>query len=326
MQRLTSSETLVAALMLRQGRLVGVPTETVYGLAANGLDPIAVARIYTAKGRPADNPLILHVDGLAAAWPLWSLELVHRRRATRAAALWPGPLTLVLPASSVVPAIVTAGLSTVAVRVPDHPVTLSIISEFGAPIAAPSANRSGRPSPTLAAHVVEQLEGRIDAVIDGGPCRVGVESTVVDLGADQVRILRPGAISPETLEAVLGETVVRYDSAFVGASPGLRHRHYRPDVSAVVPLTEPVSAWRSTDALIVFASTAGALAARLGTRTAHTEVLPDSASGAMQALYAALVAAGGSGAQCVQIELPDVERHPGSAWDAVRDRLGRATR
>ncbi len=326
MRLLTPSETSLAALLLRQGGLVAVPTETVYGLAANGLDPLAVARIYAAKGRPADNPLILHVDGLEAAWPLWSLNDVQTARLVRAATLWPGPLTLVLPASSSVPAVVTAGLSTVAVRVPNHPVTLAILTEVGFPVAAPSANRSGWPSPTSAEHVARQLSGHIDAVIDGGLCGVGVESTVVDLGAERVRILRPGAVSPEVLEELLGEPVVRYEAAFIGASPGLRHRHYRPDVEAVVPLLDPVSAWQSADALIVFASTAGALASQMGERAAHTEVLPDSADGAMRALYAALVGVGTSGARRVQIELPDADRHSDSAWDAVRDRLGRATR
>lgn len=326
MRVLTPAETSSAAGLLRQGGLVAVPTETVYGLAANGLDPLAVARIYAAKGRPADNPLILHVASLAAALPLWSLTDVQRSRVTRVAQLWPGPLSVVLPASSVVPAIVTAGLPTVAVRVPNHPVTLRLLAELDLPLAAPSANRSGLPSPTTVQHVVGQLSGRIDAVVDGGSCDVGVESTVVDLGAKQVRILRPGAISPQHLEDVLGEPVVAYDASFIGASPGLRHRHYRPDVGTVRPLTDPVTAWQSSDALILFASTAGALAAQLGDRQAHTQVLPDSAEGAMRALYAALVDVGASGAQAVQIELPDSVRFTGSAWDAVRDRLGRATR
>jgi L-threonylcarbamoyladenylate synthase len=220
---------------------------------------------------------------------------------------------------------VTAGLSTVAVRIPNHAVTLAVLAEVGVPLAAPSANRSGWPSPTKAEHVTHQLSGRIDAVIDGGPCDIGVESTVVDLGAEQVRILRPGAVSPEALEEALGETVVRYNAGFIGASPGLRHRHYRPNVDAVVPLTDPKAAWHSADALIVFASTAGSLSSVHGPRAAHTGVLPDSADGAMRALYAALVRAGESGAARVQIELPDSDRHSGSAWDAVRDRLGRAT-
>lgn len=324
-RRLESSQTSVAAALLAEGGLVGVPTETVYGLAANGLNPLAVSRIFAAKERPADNPLILHVASLADAHPLWSLDSTLHGRVERASHFWPGPLTMVLPVSSAVPSVVTTGLTTVAVRVPNHPVVLKLLVDLGVPLAAPSANRSGRPSPTCAEHVVEQLSGRIDAVLDGGPCAVGVESTVVDLGAKQVRILRPGAISPEALEAVLDEPVVRYEPSFVGASPGLRHRHYRPDVEVVVPLHNGLEAWQSTDALILFASTAGALAQRFGPRDGVTEVLPDTPEGAMRALYGALVSAGMGAATRVQVELPDLERHTGSAWDAVRDRLGRAT-
>ena len=267
---------------LSGGGVVAVPTETVYGLAADGLRAQSVARIFAAKGRPADNPLILHVAGVEQAWPLWRVSERERDRALRLASLWPGPLTMVLPSAEHVPAVVRAGLDTVAVRAPDHPVAQAILAGFGGPLAAPSANASGRPSPTTAAHVLRDLGDRIDGVVDGGACTVGVESTVVDLRGPMPRVLRPGSVSRERLEAALGEPVTAYEPGFVAGSPGLRHVHYRPDVASVRALTDADAQWSGPDALVVFASTAGRMVARYGARTAPIAVLPDAPDAAMR--------------------------------------------
>jgi L-threonylcarbamoyladenylate synthase len=199
-----------AARLIQTGALVAFPTETVYGLGANGLNGQAVLRIFEAKGRPADNPLILHVSKPDDVLPLISGPLPEGARRL-ADAFWPGPLTMVLPKSPLVPDAVTAGLDSVAVRMPSHPAALQLIEKAGVPIAAPSANRSGRPSPTRAEHVLEDMDGRIDMVLDGGPCQVGVESTVVDMTGELPRILRPGGVTPEMIEAALG--AVRVDES-----------------------------------------------------------------------------------------------------------------
>ena len=191
-----------AVELLGQGQLVALPTETVYGLAADARSPGAVARIFEAKGRPAGNPLIVHIDsvemaeGCIAAWP--------RAAAQLAEAFWPGPLSLVLPKADSIPDIVTAGGKTVAVRCPAHPVFSAVLAKCGFPLAAPSANRSNRVSPTRAEHVVDQLGGRIPLVLDGGACDLGIESTVLDLTGDTPTLLRPGMISLGQLQAVLG--------------------------------------------------------------------------------------------------------------------------
>lgn len=215
--------------ILRAGGMVGFPTETVYGLGANALDGAACYRIFTAKGRPQDNPLIVHVSSPE------DVELLTTSIPPKAekclAAFWPGPLTLVLPKSGKIPNEVTAGLDTVAIRMPDHPVALSLIRAAGVPVAAPSANRSGRPSPTLGEHVMEDLAGRIEAVLDGGPCRVGIESTVLDLTADRPVILRPGGVTREELQAVLGEVVTDpalKNTSLPPRSPGVKYVHYAP--------------------------------------------------------------------------------------------------
>lgn len=212
-----------AAAALRRGEPVAFPTETVYGLGASALDPAAVRRIYEAKGRPDDNPLIVHVTGL----PMLRRLVRDVPPAARALAsrFWPGPLTIVLPKRSAVPDAVTAGLPTVAVRVPDHPVALALIEAAGVPLAAPSANRSGRPSPTRAAHVAQDFPSLL--VLDGGPARHGLESTVVALG-EPPRVLRLGAIPVEELRAVLPGLVVATRARAQAESPGMRHRHYAP--------------------------------------------------------------------------------------------------
>ena len=228
----------VAANIIKQGGLVAIPTETVYGLGANGLDPEAVAKIFKAKGRPQDNPLILHVsepgeiERFCHGIPQAAYDL--------AAAFWPGPLTMVLPALPTVPKCTTAGLPTVAVRCPDNAVTREIIRLSGVPIAAPSANLSGKPSTTTAEHVLHDHMGNIDAVVDGGPCRVGLESTIVDLTEDRPRLLRPGGITPEQLIAVLGDLVVdkavtaQIDKDAVVKAPGMKYRHYAPECQVVI--------------------------------------------------------------------------------------------
>jgi L-threonylcarbamoyladenylate synthase len=221
-----------AGSLLRDGRLVAFPTETVYGLGANGLDPEAVKKIFLAKGRPSDNPLILHLRDPRDAR---SLARVDERAGAVMEAFCPGPLTLVLPALPVVPGEVTAGLETVALRVPDHPVALSLIEAAGCPIAAPSANRSGRPSPTDADAVADDLDGRVDLILDAGGVEIGVESTVLDLTGEKPVLLRPGGMSVEKLAAFLGEVPGGADKHSARRSPGTRYRHYAPLV--------PVRVW-----------------------------------------------------------------------------------
>ena len=224
--------------ILRAGGIVAIPTETVYGLAASALDEKAVARIFAAKGRPSDNPLIVHISDLSQLSQLW--ESVPERALILARAFWPGPLTMVLPKTPAVPECVSAGLPTVGVRMPAHPLALDVIRRAGVPLAAPSANASGRPSPTTAADVLQDMDGRIDAVLDGGACAVGVESTVVDLTGEHPRILRPGAVTLEMIESALGLTEV--DEAVtrpLGAgerprAPGMKYRHYAPKAPVTV--------------------------------------------------------------------------------------------
>lgn len=237
------SQIAAAAAILRSGGLLGIPTETVYGLGANGLDPEAVKKIFEAKGRPQDNPLILHVSG--AQWiprycvdvPPLAYELARR--------FWPGPLTMILKRASCVPDVTTAGLDTVGVRCPNHPVALAVIREAGVPVAAPSANISGRPSCTSAQDVLEDMDGRIDGVVDGGPCTVGVESTIVDMTCNPPRLLRPGGLSLEELEGVLGRVDV--DKAVLSPipegekprAPGMKYRHYAPKAPVTVVTGAP---------------------------------------------------------------------------------------
>ncbi len=227
-----------AAALLRAGELVGIPTETVYGLGADGLNEAAVARIFEAKGRPQDNPLILHIagpeqlDGLCHDIPQAAWDLAER--------FWPGPLTMVLPCRDCVPRRTTAGLDTVAVRCPRTAVTREIIRLAGTPVAAPSANLSGKPSTTTARHVLHDLDGHIAAVVDDGPCAVGVESTIVDLSQEAPRLLRPGGISPEQLRAVLGSLTVDQavtapiEPGAVVRAPGMKYRHYAPQGQVLI--------------------------------------------------------------------------------------------
>jgi len=227
-----------AARLLRGGALVAFPTETVYGLGANGLDAAACARIYEAKGRPSDNPLILHIADLSMAAD--AAGEVTPAAAHLLTAFAPGPITVILPKAAHVPDIVTGGLSTVGVRCPDHDVARALIRAAGVPVAAPSANTSGRPSPTTAAMVADDLAGRIPLILDGGACRWGVESTIVDCTeAGIVTILRPGAITCEMIVAELPHVDVRVDPALTAAdavprAPGMKYRHYAPRVPLTV--------------------------------------------------------------------------------------------
>ncbi len=225
------------AEILQNGGTVAIPTETVYGLAANAYDPDAVAKIFAAKGRPQDNPLIVHIadigdlNDIAAEIPKTAKKL--------AAAFWPGPLTMVLRRTDKIPAIISAGLDTVAVRMPSNEVARAIIKASGLPLAAPSANLSGRPSPTTANHVIDDLDGKIDAVVVSGDCLVGVESTVISLVDGKKRLLRPGGITHEQLEDVIGE--VEIDSSVLSSelvaevsSPGMKYKHYSPKTKIVI--------------------------------------------------------------------------------------------
>lgn len=222
-----------AAALLCAGELVAFPTETVYGLGADALNGEAAARIFAAKGRPADNPLIAHIAGESGLAGLIAGEPCACARALMRA-FWPGPMTLIFPKSPRVPREVTAGLDTVAVRMPSHPVARALIRAAQTPIAAPSANRSGRPSPTTAAHVLEDMEGRIPLILDGGPCEVGLESTVVDVTGARPRILRPGGVTLEMLEGVVGDVDVdegvlhQLQAGSQARSPGMKYKHYAP--------------------------------------------------------------------------------------------------
>ena len=214
-----------AAELLRRGELVAFPTETVYGLGADAFNPAAIGNVFSAKGRPADNPLIVH---LATAGEIERCGIVDRRVERLAVELMPGPLTLVIESKASVPEIARAGMRTVAVRIPDHPVALALLARSG-PLVAPSANLSGRPSPTTACHVLDDLGGRIPAILDGGPCRIGIESTVLDLSGEQAAILRPGMIEPERIEEVIGERVSKRTAAGdAPKAPGMKYRHYAP--------------------------------------------------------------------------------------------------
>ena len=228
----------IAAKILKTGGLVAIPTETVYGLAANALNSDAVAKIFKAKGRPMDNPLIVHISRFEDIYKL--VKGVPKKAKELADRYWPGPMTIILPKSDLIPDEVSAGLPTVAVRMPSHPVARAIIEKAGIPLAAPSANSSGLPSPTTARHVMDDMNGKIDAIVDGGACDVGIESTVVTLATEVPRLLRPGGITHEQLEEVLGR--VDIDPAVLSelkegerpASPGMKYKHYSPKAEVYI--------------------------------------------------------------------------------------------
>jgi L-threonylcarbamoyladenylate synthase len=305
-----------AARILREGGVVGMPTETVYGLAANALDPVAVRRIFAVKGRPADNPLIVHLasaddlDGVVASVTPLAARLAER--------FWPGPLTLVLDARDTVPAVTTGGLMTVAVRVPDHPVAMALLATFGGPLAAPSANRSGRPSPTTAGHVVADLGDDLGVVLDGGPCPVGVESTVVDARGTVPIVLREGSITREDLEVEADGGASAEALHGSAASPGTRYRHYAPrcDVEVVAEGAGPP---RSA-ALAAQGRRVGLIATGAAPEGVVGIARFLDASSLAQQLYAALRDADSAGVEVLIVEsVPEV-----GVGRAVMDRLRRA--
>jgi len=241
-----------AASLLKKGELVAFPTETVYGLGANALNEKAVLSIFAAKNRPADNPLIVHITSRDALTPLCHITKMAEQLMD---AFWPGPLTLLLKKKEIVPHTTTAGLDTVAVRMPAHPVARALISACGCPVAAPSANLSGRPSPTLAAHVLEDMAGRIPLIIDGGPCAVGLESTVVDAIGEKPVVLRPGGVTPEMIADVFGSVetarsiLTPLQPGETALSPGMRYKHYAPAGSLSLVSGKPVNVARSCKSL-----------------------------------------------------------------------------
>lgn len=309
-----------AADVLRAGGLVAFATETVYGLGADATDPSAVARIFAAKGRPSINPLIVHVDSVAMArqyvrdWPEAAARLAER--------FWPGPLTLVLPRSPAIPDVVTAGLDTVGVRIPELPVARALIARLDRPVAAPSANRSTGISPTLARHVLKDLDGRIAMLLDSGPTTYGLESTVLDLSTTPPRILRPGAIGAEEIERVIGplQAPGRVEPAPSQPlrSPGLLPIHYAPRTRTV--RVEPGDlagfSWPGRSTLLVFGSHELPPVPEWVHRYDYRE-----AASAGRALYSTLHACDDSALDLIAVVMPP-ER---PEWLAIRDRLMRAT-
>jgi L-threonylcarbamoyladenylate synthase len=307
----SSAEIDRAASLLREGRLVAFPTETVYGLGANALDEVAVRRIFEAKGRPSTSPVIVHISSLdmvpivVTEWPPAAQLLAEK--------FWPGPLTLVLKKQSAIPFIVTAGLDTVGVRMPSHPVALALIAAAQLPIAAPSANRFTKLSPTTAAHVRDALGDRVDYILDGGPCTIGIESTVLSLAGDRPVLLRPGGVSRQQIEDVIGPVFVQSEASEVAhPAPGMHPRHYSPRTKLLLVRDGEVPA-----------EGAGAyLQLREPPRREVREIvqMPHDAPAYAAELYRVLHALDAKGYDWIAVE------QPGDApdWEAVRDRLRRA--
>ncbi len=300
-----------AARLIRAGQLVAFPTETVYGLGANALDAAAVERIYAAKGRPASSPLIVHVSSiemareLARQWP--------EQAALLAARFWPGPLTLVLPKGDSIPARVTAGLDTVGLRMPDHALALALIRAAAVPIAAPSANRFSELSPTTATHVRAALGSRVALVLDGGPARVGIESTVLSLAAPQAMLLRPGMISQARIEEIIGpvQSCMEAPGGEAHPSPGLHHKHYSPLTPLfLVDAGERMPAGRGACLQIRGTSPAA--------RAVRMPATPDEYAAR---LYEALHELDRQGFDWIAVERPS----GGAEWAAIMDRLQRAS-
>jgi L-threonylcarbamoyladenylate synthase len=312
-----------AATILRQGGLVAFPTETVYGLGADAANETALRRLFAAKGRPADHPVIVHIRGLedlsrwAAIVPPPAVRLAER--------FWPGPLTMILPRAAHVPDLVTGGQPTVGLRVPGHPLALALLAFFGGGIAAPSANRFGRISPTCAEHVRAELGGAVDFILDGGPCRVGVESTIVDLSGARPAILRPGAITAAEVSEAIGEKV-SVSARGEKRAPGTLEAHYAPrtplflveadrleaEAARALASGRKVAALARRDPPPALAGCAGVL----------WHAAPAAPEGYARALYAALRDLDERGAAAILVEAPP----EGEAWVAVRDRLSRAAR
>lgn len=312
----TPNAIAVAADLLRSGGLVAMPTETVYGLGARALDPVAVARIYAAKQRPASSPLIAHVDSieqarsLLDAWPTTAQQLAE--------AFWPGPLTLVLPKAAHVPDALTGGGPRLGVRLPAHPIALALIRALGEPIAAPSANRFMQLSPTRADHVARGLGDAVDLILDGGDCAYGIESTVVRLEPQGATLLRPGAIPAALIEQVLGNPLARLGSVTASTgeaqdSPGLHQRHYAPRT--------PMFIWQTGQTLPPGRGALLALSSSPPPQVHHVH-MPLEPGAYAHRLYADLHALDDVGLDWIAVEAPPV----GANWAAVHDRLQRATR
>ena len=310
-----------AVQLLRQGELVALPTETVYGLGADALNPDAVAKIFAAKGRPSDHPLIVHLAD-ASQIMTWARE-VPKDAIALARAFWPGPLTLILKRDESVPDLVTGGQDTVGLRVPNHPVALKLLRAFGSGVAAPSANRFGRISPTTAAHVRQELGERVALILDGGACAVGLESTIVDLSRGVPVILRPGAIGADEIARVLGRRPRlrgEIESAVEeGATPrvsGALAAHYAPRTPLELVATDALAAQaRPGDAVLARCAAPASLAEGVAWAQA-----PADPAGYGHDLYAQLRRLDESGAARILVEAPPASPD----WAAVADRLGRA--
>jgi L-threonylcarbamoyladenylate synthase len=313
-----------AVAVLKGGGLVAFPTETVYGLGADGLSQSAVAKIYEAKGRPRNNPLILHVADieaaapLAAQWPRLAQKLAEK--------YWPGPLTIVLPASSMVPDIVRAGNSTVALRSPAHPVAAELLRAFNGPLAAPSANRTTEISPTKPEHVVRGLGGSVGLILDGGPTSAGIESTIINLAETPPRVLRPGPISLSELEEAVAGPVEVFGGAIepgsAQAAPGMSLRHYAPKARLSVHEPEELldalaKGGGGGIAAIVFGE---GVAIPIELHGCTVKRLPGDPKGAMASIYSALHDLDAIGCQRVLVQEPPLS----DEWMAIRDRLYRA--
>lgn len=324
-----AADLTTAATMIRAGMIVAFPTETVYGLAADATNSAAVTRIFSAKNRPNSSPLIVHVHNLASAWRLWDLsscpnqELVKMRIEALAAAFWPGPLTIVCEKSALVSLAITGGSSKVAVRIPVAAIARQLIKQAGAPIVAPSANAHQRPSPTTAEHVLLTLDGKIDAVLDGGTCTFGIESTVVDVSAPIPLILRSGAISYEQLIEIIPELRFNGKEKIQTASPGQLAKHYSPHLprTYLCDRRELKAAWLSSHSLIASRASATQLTLEFGLRrSGFTHLMPDDAVGFASELYAAFYLAELHHTEPLAIERPPDEPE----WASVLDKMTRA--
>jgi L-threonylcarbamoyladenylate synthase len=306
-----------AAEILKRGGIVGFPTETVYGLGADARNADAVKKIFAVKGRPSTNPLIVHVSGVAMA-KLYSTRWPHTARVL-AQAFWPGPLTFVLPKVKEIVPEATAGLDTVALRMPDHPIAIDLIRKFDGPIAAPSANRSTHVSPTTAEHVRSEFGSDVELILDGGPCRVGIESTVLDLTSNIPRILRPGSVTREQLEKYVGEVELKSlitDVATAAASPGQQEVHYAPRTPAYrFDLSQLPRIEGLEDVGIL-------LVGEASNANERRIALSNDPQAYAHDLYAALRRLDDLNLRAIYVQSPP----DSSEWAAVRDRLRRATR
>ncbi|MBQ7578527.1 MAG: threonylcarbamoyl-AMP synthase [Synergistaceae bacterium] len=299
---------LSAANVINCGGLVAFPTETVYGLGADALNPDSVSKIYLAKGRPSDNPLILHVSSISQAESLVYMNDIARKLAK---IFWPGPLTLVLPAKNIVPLQTRGGLSTAAVRMPDNNIALSLIESANTPIAAPSANLSGRPSPTDSESVYNDMNGRIDLILDGGRTGVGLESTVIDVSSsEKILLLRPGGLSRELIESEINMTLGVPDSNSAKRSPGTRYRHYAPSI--------PVKILCESE---IYDSNSGFMGINEPANNFAEKIIFDSPENFAHGLFAGFRELESHNLSCIVVEWP---RDNSGINEALRDRIKRA--